>query len=117
VDDRGQRFDLRHARGDAGGTWYTYGVTAPRRALCRDVDAAGARTGKSGGGSRMMRMTAIALVGAALAALAGCQTTPAPSAATQATADAGVVDIRQAMVEGVNPAALAIWDVGNNATD
>jgi len=27
------------------------------------------------------------------------------------------VDVRANMVEGVNPAALAIWDVGNNAID
>lgn len=30
---------------------------------------------------------------------------------------ATTVNVRTAMVEGVNPAALAIWDVGNNAID
>ena len=63
----------------------------------------------------MTRMATITLAGAALAALAGCQTTPVQTA--QAPDSSGVVDIRQAMVEGVNPAALAIWDVGNNAID
>ena len=51
--------------------------------------------------------------------LAACQTATAtedvpPIAATEAPP---VIDVRQAMVDGVNPAALAIWDVGNNAMD
>ena len=63
----------------------------------------------------MIRMATIALAGAALTALTACQTTPVETA--PASDSGGVVDIRQAMVAGVNPAALAIWDVGNNATD
>ena len=45
----------------------------------------------------------------ATAAVAACQTVPRPPAAEP------VVDVRANMVEGVNPAALAIWDVGNAA--
>lgn len=51
----------------------------------------------------------ISLAGAAVLMIPGCETLP-----TQAPSDAGMVDVRQAMVDGVNPAALAIWDVGNN---
>ena len=58
----------------------------------------------------MNRLCKIALSGAAVIMIAGCETTPP---AAQATAD-GAVDVRQAMIDGVNPAALAIWDVGNN---
>ena len=61
----------------------------------------------------MNRLCKIALSGAAVIMIAGCETTPP---AAQATAD-GAVDVRQAMIDGVNPAALAIWDVGNNAID
>jgi cytochrome c556 len=57
----------------------------------------------------------IGLATAAVLALAACQTTPAPTARAAETGAA--LDVRQAMVEGVNPAALAIWDVGNNAID
>jgi cytochrome c556 len=39
------------------------------------------------------------------------------AAAAAADGNATAVNVRTAMVEGVNPAALAIWDVGNNATD
>jgi hypothetical protein len=38
-------------------------------------------------------------------------------AAVAATPDGATVDVRANMVEGVNPAALAIWDVGNAAMD
>ena len=61
----------------------------------------------------MNRLCKIALSGAAVIMIAGCETTPP---AAQATTD-GAVDVRQAMIDGVNPAALAIWDVGNNAID
>lgn len=44
-----------------------------------------------------------------LAVAAGFQTTAAESRSQSA------VDVRSNMVEGVNPAALAIWDVGNAA--
>ena len=57
----------------------------------------------------------IGLTAAAAVALAACQTTPAPTA--REVQASSVLDVRQAMVEGVNPAALAIWDVGNNALD
>lgn len=42
------------------------------------------------------------------AALASCQTAP-PARQTR------VVETREAMIEGVNPAALAIWDISSNA--
>ena len=61
----------------------------------------------------MNRLCKIALSGAAVIMIAGCETTPP---AAHATAD-GAVDVRQAMIDGVNPAALAIWDVGNDAID
>ena len=41
-------------------------------------------------------------------ALASCQTSPQ-------TETARTVDTHEAMVRWINPAALAIWDVGNNA--
>lgn len=63
----------------------------------------------------MIRIATIALAGAALAMLAACQTTSVSPA--RAHDGAEVVDIRQAMVDGVNPAALGIWDVGNSAVD
>lgn len=46
----------------------------------------------------------------ALAALASCQTT-GPIAPPR------IVNTREAMIDGVNPAALAIWDITNNAAD
>ena len=55
----------------------------------------------------------IALGGAILLAVSACETVP-PAANAAGT---GTVDVRQAMVDGVNPAALAVWDVGNNAVD
>jgi cytochrome c556 len=55
------------------------------------------------------RIAMLALV-IATAGITACQTF---AAETQATA----VDVRSNMVEGVNPAALAIWDVGNAAMD
>lgn len=52
------------------------------------------------------------LAGGILAlAIAACQTVPPASAETDS------VDVRQAMIDSVNPAALKIWDVGNNAVD
>ena len=53
----------------------------------------------------MRHFTSLALMGAALAA---CQTAEPPPSA-------GTVDTHEAMVRWVNPAALAIWDVSNNA--
>lgn len=41
-------------------------------------------------------------------ALAACQTSQTPSAT-------GTVDTHEAMVRWINPAAMAIWDVSNNA--
>lgn len=55
----------------------------------------------------------IALGGAILLVVSACETVP-PAANAAGT---GTVDVRQAMVDGVNPAALAVWDVGNNAVD
>lgn len=55
----------------------------------------------------------IAVGAAALLMISACETVP-PS--LQAAAG-GTVDVRQAMVDGVNPAALAIWDVGNSAVN
>lgn len=52
----------------------------------------------------MMSLAALpALLGACVAAVASPQDE--------------ALDVRRAMVEGVNPAAIAIWDVGNTATD
>lgn len=55
----------------------------------------------------------ITLGGALLLVVTACETVP-PVAHAGGT---DTVDVRQAMVDGVNPAALAIWDVGNNAVD
>lgn len=57
----------------------------------------------------------IALAGATILLIPGCVTVPPPAA--KAPSDAGMVDVRQAMIDGVNPAALAIWDVGNGVLD
>lgn len=71
-----------------------------------------------------MTRTVSTIATAALLAgiLAACQTATAteevpPPAAASTTEAPAVIDVRQAMVEGVNPAALAIWGVGNNAMD
>ncbi|MGV3554861.1 MAG: cytochrome c [Croceibacterium sp.] len=56
----------------------------------------------------------IALAGATILLIPGCETVPP---AAKAPSDAGMVDVRQAMIDGVNPAALAIWDVGNGVLD
>src|SRR3990167_4706333 len=56
---------------------------------------------------RKMRMTSLAVLSSILGACAAVVTSPQDEA----------LDVRQAMVEGVNPATLAIWDVGNNALD
>jgi hypothetical protein len=61
----------------------------------------------------MTGLRKIALGGALLFVVSACETVP-PAAHAGGT---GTVDVRQAMVDGVNPAALAIWDVGNNAVD
>ena len=63
----------------------------------------------------MTNMAKLALVGAAMLAVGACQTAPGFGPATQV--HGGEVDVRQAMIDGVNPAALAIWDVGNSAVD
>jgi cytochrome c556 len=57
----------------------------------------------------MTRLLAASTLGALALALA-CQAIAADPAGPE-------VDVRAAMAEGVNPAALAIWDVGNNAAD
>lgn len=59
-----------------------------------------------------MKGRLIAIATAAAATVAACQTVPAGSPA-EAVPEA--VNVRANMVEGVNPAALAIWDVGNAA--
>jgi hypothetical protein len=53
---------------------------------------------------------ALAAVAAAAAAALACQ-------AIAAAPEGAAVDVRATMVEGVNPAALAIWDIGNAAID
>jgi hypothetical protein len=53
----------------------------------------------------MRLLATVVLTGAALA---GCQTTPPPPAAA-------IVDTHAAMVQWINPAALTIWDVSNQA--
>jgi hypothetical protein len=55
----------------------------------------------------------IAFSGAILLMVSACETIPPAAQAGSGS----TVDVRQAMVDGVNPAALAIWDVGNNAVD
>ena len=55
----------------------------------------------------------IACSGAILLMVSACETIPPAAQAGSGS----TVDVRQAMVDGVNPAALAIWDVGNNAVD
>jgi hypothetical protein len=55
----------------------------------------------------MRLLATLVLTGAALAA---CQTTPPPPAAA-------TVDTHAAMVRWVNPAALTIWEVSNQAMD
>jgi hypothetical protein len=50
---------------------------------------------------------------AAILLVAACETVPPVAQPVPG----GTVDVRQAMVDGVNPAALAIWDVGNNAVN
>jgi hypothetical protein len=55
----------------------------------------------------------IALGGAILLTVSACETVPPAAHA----GDGSTVYVRQAMVDGVNPAALAIWDVGNNAVN
>jgi cytochrome c556 len=50
--------------------------------------------------------------------LIGALAAPTLLLAVAAAADSGTtVNVRTAMVEGVNPAALAIWDVSNNAVN
>lgn len=55
--------------------------------------------------NRLHAFAALVLAGGALAA---CRT-------TQPASPSGTVDTHEAMVRWVNPAALAIWDVSNNA--
>ena len=57
-------------------------------------------------------MTRNRLLGAATFAALAAFAAAAASADLPASAN-----VRAAMVEGVNPAALAIWDVGNDALD
>jgi len=85
------------------------------------------------GDIRMRRFLTVPVASSALilAALAGCQTSPAgdetaqgspavPAATIPAAAAGGAeapasVDTHEAMVRWLNPAAMAIWDVSNNA--
>lgn len=53
-------------------------------------------------------LSCLLLGGAVIASFQAVSATRAPR---------GTVDVRVNMVEGVNPAALAIWDVGNAAID
>ena len=52
-----------------------------------------------------MRLFLLVLLGSTLGS---CQTVP-PATQTR------MVETREAMIDGVNPAALTIWDIGNNA--
>jgi cytochrome c556 len=61
----------------------------------------------------MIYATRILAAGLVFFTIVACQTVPDSTTIVQVDE----IDIRQAMIEGVNPAALAIWDVGNNATD
>jgi hypothetical protein len=54
------------------------------------------------------------IVCAGVLAIGACQTTPTPL--PYSTAPTEAADVRQAMVEGVNPAALTIWEVANAAS-
>lgn len=56
---------------------------------------------------------AASLIAACAAALFAAAALAQPSPATPAPA----LDVRKAMIDGVNPAALAIWDVSNAATN
>ncbi|MXO58498.1 hypothetical protein GRI89_02940 [Altererythrobacter salegens] len=61
-----------------------------------------------------MKRVQIAVAGSlALATLVVCQAFPPFSALAEVTP----LDVRKAMIDSVNPAALQIWDVGNNAVD
>lgn len=53
-------------------------------------------------------MRRFALLALTLGALTACQTSPA-------SPTTGTVDTHEAMVRWINPAAMAIWDVSNNA--
>lgn len=53
-------------------------------------------------------MRRFALLALTLGGLAACQTSPSPPTS-------GAADTHEAMVRWINPAALAIWDVSNNA--
>ena len=53
----------------------------------------------------MRRFISLILLGSTLAS---CQT-------VQPAKQTRVVETREAMIDGVNPAALTIWDIGNNA--
>ena len=59
--------------------------------------------------NRMMHLLALPAI-AGLGALAACQTTPSDPSAS-------VVNTRDAMVDGINPAAITIWDITNAAMD
>ena len=64
------------------------------------------------------RKITIATLAGVVGVLAACQGVSAlpTGEVQQSAAPAGdVLDVRAAMVEGVNPAALEIWDIGNSA--
>lgn len=63
----------------------------------------------------MTKMVRLGFAGAVALTIGACQTTPASAPAGGAQAE--MVDVRRAMIDGVNPAALAIWDVSNAAAD
>jgi len=58
-----------------------------------------------------MRLHPALVILAGSIAVIACQTLAAPPRPTTS------VDVRANMVEGINPASLAIWDVGNAAMD
>ena len=63
----------------------------------------------------MTTMIRLGLSGIAILAMGACQATP--TLTPPPTVHAEVIDVRQAMIDGVNPAALAIWEVGNAVVD
>ena len=59
----------------------------------------------------MTKLSTVAATIFVTIAAAACTTTPATSPSSD------VVDVRQTMVDSINPSALAIWEIGNNATN
>ncbi len=108
VDHRRLRFDPCHSGWQDLRAGTTCGPAAPRRALRRDVGAAivrrgGFRRSRRIGGNVMRPLTSLVPL-----ALVAC------SAATS-MGESEPLYVRHAMQAAVNPAIVAIWDVGNNA--